>query len=81
MKKGKPVKERSDITADIKEDRKIKKSVVAGTTEDIRYDQVGLFHDSCSYGRCPYCKDGKTNVICIKCYQDLTCRKKEKSVF
>lgn len=71
VKKGKPVKERSDITGDIKEDRKIKKPVVARPIEDIRYDQVGHFPDSCSYGRCRYCKDGKTNVVCIKCNQRL----------
>ncbi|KAF9408381.1 hypothetical protein HW555_011918 [Spodoptera exigua] len=71
VKKGKPVKERSDITGDIKEDRKIKKPVVTRPIEDIRYDQVGHFPDSCSYGRCRYCKDGKTNVICIKCNQRL----------
>ncbi|XP_022815066.1 uncharacterized protein LOC111360518 [Spodoptera litura] len=71
LKKGKPVKERSDFTEDIKEERKIKKPVVARPIEEIRYDQVGHFPDSCSYGRCRYCKDGKTNVICIKCNQRL----------
>lgn len=56
---------------DVKDERKIKNPVKPRPNEEVRYDQIGHFPDSCSYGRCRHCKDGKTNVICVKCNQRL----------
>ena len=36
-------------------------------TEDIRYDQIGHFPTFVAKGRCKYCTNGQTTVLCQKC--------------